>query len=73
MKQSAPIATVRELIAQRNGLEALKMLGTFVLYDRPTDELHHSLKLLVFSDAGRHCQRGQLAYLADLLMDDMTE
>lgn len=49
------------------------MLSTSVPYARPTDELHHSLKRLVFSDAGCHCERDQLAYLAGLLIDDMEE
>lgn len=49
------------------------MLGTSVLYDKPTDELHHLLKLLVSFDAGRHWERGQLLYLAAMLIDDMTE
>lgn len=49
----------------------LKKLGTTIAYQRPTDKDQHELSVLVFTDASRTDDVGQLGVLAGPLVDEM--
>lgn len=48
-----------------NSLKVLKRLCTTISYNIPPRKQCSTRKLLVFADAGRHCECGQLALLQD--------
>lgn len=60
IKQKAPKATVKDLIYQAHGLKMLQVLDSSVSFPSKSDELRHYLSILVFLDARRQCDRGQL-------------
>lgn len=65
MQQQAPSATLKKFINQCTGLRLLKKLGTTIslLPPKNTD----NISILVFSDAGRYYDRGQICYVAGIL------
>lgn len=74
MQQLAPKACVRHLLYQTNHLRNLKKLGTTVKYcHRPSTLPNEKVSVLVFSDAGRTCDYGQLCFIAGLLFGDISE
>lgn len=59
------------MVEQVNILRKLKKLGTVICYPRPTDQLERELSVLVFADASRTDDIGQLGVLTGLLVGEM--
>lgn len=73
MQQAAYTATVWDVIAQINGCAALKKSWNHYFYDRPTYFLRSPLNFLVLYDAGRHCERTQLADISVVLIGNIVD
>ena len=73
MQQRLPNATVEELLSQSRHLRNLQKLGTSIHYARPPRGSTVSLSVVVFSDASRTDDRGQLAYLAGVLIGPLQK
>lgn len=73
LQQKAPDLKVCNLIEQVNVLRKLKRLGTTIAYPRPTDQDMHKLSVLVFTDASRTDDVGQVGVVTGLLIDEMEE
>lgn len=61
-----PNAKVSTIFDQYNGLKLLEKLGTMQTFPRVIDRNCHKLSLLVFSDAKRKCESGQLSFPAGI-------
>lgn len=70
MQQKAPNATAHDYTDEVSGLRQLKRLQTISHYPTVGDSDVQKLSAVVFSDAAKHHDRGQLAYVAGLLLDD---
>lgn len=64
---------MNDLEQQTNVFRTLKRLGCSVKFTRPNDNEVHDVSLVVFIEAGRVGSHGQIAYIAGLLMDEMSE
>ena len=73
LQQLAPNATVKELILQANMLRKLKKIGTVASYKRPGAVDEQNISVVVFSDAGRTSDHGQLCYIAGVLFGGLKE
>ena len=73
LQQKAPDIKVAHIIEQTNILRKLKKLGTVISYPRPTDNQQYGLSILVFSDASRIDENGQLGVLTGLLVGEMKQ
>ena len=62
-QQKAPQIKISHLIEQINILRKLKKLNTKMSYPRPTDDQNYDLNVLVFSDASRTDENGELGIL----------
>lgn len=71
-QQSAPNATLATLCNQSAHLCGLQQIGTYKLYCRPDESLDHSVSIIVFCDAGRSGDNGQICHIAGLLIDDLA-
>eukprot|EP00171_Calliarthron_tuberculosum_P001315 IDg1315t1 len=71
LQQKAPKPLVKDLILQINSLRLLKKLGTSTKYLRPQRGKTMTVSVLVFSDASRTVDHGQLSYICGLLFGDM--
>ena len=60
LQQKLPSASVHDLISQINNIRVLKKLGSAVTFKRPKDEKQYRLSVLIFSDASRSTDHGQL-------------
>ena len=67
LQQEVPDKKFSDLISQINALRLLKKLGTAFHYKRPNDKKEHSISVVVFADASRLVDYGQLAFVAGLL------
>lgn len=67
------LITVKELILQANLLRKLKKTGTVASYKRPITVNEQNMSVLVFSDAGRTCDHGQLCFIAGVLFGGLSE
>lgn len=72
LQQKSPEPIVKDLISQINAVKLLKKLGSVVLYKRPTFAKESNVAILVFSDASRSHDTGQLCYIAGLLFGTMN-
>ena len=70
LQQRAPTATVSDLISQINYLRVLKKTGTAIHFALPEGTRSAQASIMVFSDAGRKFDHGQLSVLAGLLLGD---
>jgi len=73
MQQKLPNVTVQDLVTQANLLAQLKKLGTSICFKRPTDKKSYTPSIVVFADASRRDDVGQLGYIIGLLIGDMAE
>lgn len=71
LQQKAPDTKVSDLIEQVHILRKLKKLGTAISYPRPTEKSENELSVLVFADASRTDDVGQLGVLTGLLIGEM--
>ena len=71
MQQRAPSHTVQDLIFQINSLKHLKKLGTGCHYKRPVPG-KYDLSVLVFADASRKEDHGQLSFLSGILFGNLA-
>lgn len=71
LQQKAPNTKVSHMVEQTNILRKMKKLGTVISYPRPTDKREHELSVLVFADASRVDEAGQLGVLTGLLVGEM--
>ena len=72
LQQKLPDTTVSDLVAQLNITRELKKLGSSLKFKRPCDKKLYSLSILVFADASRKEDRGQLGYICGLLIGDIS-
>lgn len=70
LQQKVPNTTVHDLISQINSVRLLKKLGSTIKYKRPLENKSYPLSILVFADASRNEDYGQLGYVAGLLTGD---
>lgn len=73
IQQKPPLAKISHLIEQNNIVRKLKKIGTKISYARPTDVNDYDLSILVFSDASRVCQNGQICVITGLLVGEMKQ
>ncbi len=73
LQQKAPHTTVSNLTEQISIVRKLKKYGTSISYPRPTDKTKYKLSILVFSDASRVDENGQIGLLAGLLVGEMEK
>lgn len=67
LQQRVPSTKVHDLICQINATRLLQKLGSTIKYDRPADDKEYNLSMLVFADASRNVDYGQLGTVAGLL------
>lgn len=72
LQQMTSNAQVRNIVAQENLLRKLKRLGTTTSYKRPEEQGELTLSVLVFADAGRRNENGQLGYITGLLFGKLN-
>ena len=73
LQQCAPSATLSDLVVQINTLRALKKYGSTIHYTIPPPGSTVDASILVFSDAGRKVDRGQISVLSGLLLGDVKK
>jgi len=73
LQQKGPTPTVGDLITQINMLRSLKKLGTTVTFNRPSMKGSYAISLVVFADASRKQDHGQLGMLSGLLFGELSE
>lgn len=73
LQQKMPKATVEAIMSQIRYLRLLKQLGTCIVFPSPPRRGSFTVSVLVFSDAGRTVDHGQLSYVAGLLLGPMSE
>ena len=71
LQQKAPIIKVSNLVEQINIVRNLKKMATTVSYPRLTDDHKYDLGVLLFADASRTNENGQLGVLAGLLVGEL--
>ena len=71
LQQKAPDTTISDLVEQLNIVRKLKRLGTAISYPRPTDKRDYELSILVFADASKPREHGQIGVLAGLLVGEL--
>jgi len=70
LQRKAPMPLVRDLVCQINSIWTLKKLGTTIRFKRPPGQDEYKISVLIFSDASRPCDYGQLGYVAGLLIGE---
>ena len=73
LQQKAPELKVSHLFEQVNIVKKLKKIGTTIAYPRPLDKKQYELSVLVFADASRTDDCGQLGVVTALLVGDMKK
>ena len=59
------------IVEQQNIVRKLQKLGTKISYPRPTDKTKYDLTILVFADASKGDDHGQLGLITGLLVGEM--
>ena len=72
LQQKVPSTKVSDLVTQINSLRLLQKLGSTITYKRPSKG-KYSCSVLVFADASRTIDHGQLGYVAGLLIGEFQE
>lgn len=72
-QQRASKAIVHDLVAQAGTIRKLKKLGTSSLFNRATDAKWYDISVLVFADAARSVDYGQLCYICGAPIGDLDE
>ncbi len=73
LQQRTPNLTVRDLVLQINMIRKLEKLGSVIRHKRPSDSKEDRISILVFSDASRTPESGQLGFVVGLLIGDFQE
>lgn len=73
LQQKAPEIKVKHLIEQNNILKKLKKYGTTIAYPRPPLNVELPLSIVVFDDASRSDENGQIGIIAGLVVGDVRE
>ena len=73
LQQKLPDLNVDSIISQCKYLRLLKSYGTSIHYPVPPKSGCHNISILVFSDAGRVIDRGQLSFFAGLLIGPFAQ
>jgi len=71
LQQKAPDTTVSNVVEQINVLCKLKRFGTVISYPRPTDRGKYELLILVFADAAKPGDHGQIGVPTGLLVSEL--
>lgn len=71
LQQKAPKPKVEDLILQINSVKLLKKLGSTIRYVNNEKNNNHGFSIIVFSDASRLIDHGQLAFICGLLIGDL--
>ena len=71
LQQKAPSPILENLVAQINSLRLLKKLGTSISYKRPPSS-DYKLTVIVFADASRKNDHGQLCFISGLLFGKLA-
>ena len=70
LQQRAPNPTILDLTYQISIVKALKKYGTSISYTRPKKG-EYTLSILVFADASKQNDHGQISYLSGLLFGNL--
>lgn len=62
---------MKKQVHQRNGPCLLKKLGTAITFNIPPSA--GKMSIVVFSNADRSCDNGQLCYIAEILIDEFVK
>lgn len=73
LQQKVPACKVRDLIWQINAIKHLQRLGSTIQFVRPTEKKEYQLSVVVFSDASRKENYGQLGVFGGLLIGDLKK
>ena len=73
LQQSKGKFTVHQLIKQANILKWAKKFGTASHFKRPAQSGRHPVSILVFADAAKPGEHGQVGYLAGFLIGELKE
>lgn len=71
MQKMAPNARFKNLLSHLAGFKQQKSLGTTFCDPRVTDKSEHTISVLMFPDACRTAEKGQLPYIDGLPVDKM--
>ena len=71
IQQKAPELKTCHLVEHVNIVRKLKKLGTTIAYTRPSDKCQYELSVLLFADASRIDDCGQLGVITGLLIGEM--
>ena len=69
LQQKMPSVTVNAVKSQTDYLRLLKSHGTLIRYPSPPKNVQTTVSILVFSDAGRTVDHGQLSFLLVCYLD----
>ena len=73
LQQKGANPSVEDLITQINMLRHLKKMSTSVSFKRPVEKGNYGVSLVVFADASRQTDHGQLGCISGLLFGDLDE
>lgn len=71
-QQNSPTATIATLCNQSAQLKQLQIIETHTYYCRPGDTLAQNISIIVFCDAIRSGDAGQLSHIGVLLIDEFA-
>ena len=73
LQQKGPAPYVKDMVTQINLLNNLKKRGTSLRFTRPVDNHEYEANIVVFSDASRITDYGQLGFVAGLLFGKLEQ
>lgn len=73
LQQRSSKPSVHDRVTQINMTKHLKRLGTLVRYKRPNDKRQYRLSVVVFSDASKVNENGQLGYIMGTVIGDIQK
>lgn len=73
LQNKSPSNNVSHMLSQINILRKLKRLGTVITYPRPEDSQKYEMNILVFADASKESQNGQIGVLLGLLIGKFSK
>ena len=73
LQQKLPGANIETLLSQARQLKIVKKLGTLITYPRAPTGKNIELSIVMFSDASRTDDKGQLSYLGGLLIGPLKK
>jgi len=73
LQQKIPKLKVKSIVDQVNHVKILKKLGSLIKFKRPSEKGSFDLSVVVFSDASRGNDAGQIGYISGLLIGEFKE